>query len=305
MKKTVCRVAATVFLCFVGFLSFAVAGSAPSAPPSPEPFVFGAVRVTALQDMPGEMPLGIFRGVDDATMKNWVPSGSVPAGVTVFLVQNGNQNILVDTGYGLDTPERKSALPQLLGSLGVTPEAVHSVLLTHMHGDHVGGLLRDGKAVFPNATIRVSERELGFWTDADTLRSHPNLDKNVRRVLELQKAYGDKVKTFAFGEVVVPDITAHAIAGHTPGHTMFLLKSSGEQLMFWGDLIHGAALQFANPAICATYDMDMEEAVRIRRETLKKAADERIPVAGAHLPFPAIGRVAKSVDSGEFSLGHL
>lgn len=274
-------------------------GTAPAAA-APEPFIVGNARVTALQDMPGEMPLTIFRGADMQAMRTLVPSGNAPAGVTVFLIQLSGQNMLVDSGYGANAPERKSALPELLQRVGVGMGEIDAVLLTHMHGDHIGGLVKDGAAVFPKAVIMVSEKELAFWTDAKTVREKPALDRNARLVKNVQDAYGDKVKTFAFNEAVAHEITAIGAIGHTPGHAMFFLESGDDRLLFWGDLVHAAALQFANPDICATYDMDMPEAVKTRREVFAKAARERIPVAGAHLPFPAVGRVAGKESNGEY-----
>jgi len=268
------------------------------AEPLVEPFVIGKVRVTALQDMPGEMAISIFRGVDEAVMKELAPSGKAPAGVTAFLVQSSGRNLIVDTGYGLNTPERKSALPDLLHSCGVAPEAVDTVLLTHMHGDHIGGLVRDDKPFFPNAVILVGETEFDFWTSSQTLANKPALEKNVRMVAGMRDAYGGKVKTFAFGDKVTPEITALAAVGHTPGHTMFLLDSDGQKILFWGDIVHAAALQFPHPEVCATYDMDMSEAVKTRREVFERAATEKLPVAGAHLPFPAVGMVGKTETGG-------
>ena len=271
-----------------------------AAEPAMEPFVIGKARVTALQDLPGEMPLSIFRGADESVMQALVPSGKAPAGVTAFLVQSGGGNLVVDTGYGLNIPERKSALPNLLHACGVGPEAVDTILLTHMHGDHIGGLVRDGKPFFPNAVILVGKTEYDFWTSPKTLEEKPALERNVRMVAAMRDVYGDKVKTFAFGDKVMPEITALAAVGHTPGHTMFLLDSDGQKMLFWGDIVHAAALQFPHPDICATYDMDMPEAVKTRREVFEKAVTEKLPVAGAHLPFPAVGTVSK-VDGGGYT----
>lgn len=266
--------------------------------PAMESFVFGTVRVTALQDMPGEMDLSIFQGADESVMKAFAPSGSVPAGIMVFLVQSGGVNVLVDTGYGMNSAERASALPALLERNGLKPESIDFVLLTHLHGDHIGGLVRNGEAFFPKAGIFVGEKELEFWTDPATREAKPTLGGNMDMVAAMQKAYGGKVKTFAFDDTVMPGITALAATGHTPGHTAFLLASGNNKLLFWGDLVHGAALQFPNPDICAKYDMDMPEAVKTRRKLFEQAATEGLPVAGAHLPFPALGKVSNAGNNG-------
>ena len=271
-----------------------------SAASAPESFVVGAARVTALQDMPGEMKVSIFKGASEEQMKALAPSGTVPAGVTVFLIQSGGRNLLVDTGYGADAPDRKSALPELMRKLGLEPESIDAVLLTHMHGDHIGGLVRNGKPVFAKADVLVGRIELEYWTTDKTLRER---ERNAAMAREVVAAYGNKLKTFEFGETVAPGITAMAGIGHTPGHTLFTLSSEGGKMLFWGDLVHGAALQFPLPELCATYDMDMEKAVETRRTIFAFAADGKIPVAGAHLPFPAIGRVARSGEGFVFQTG--
>ena len=286
MKKA--ALCLSVFVCML--LALPVLGFAAS---DPESFIVGKVRVTALQDMPGEMKLSIFTGVSKEKMEGIAPSGSVPAGVTVFLIQDGGKNLLVDTGYGLDSPERKSALPNLLQRLGLTVDAIDAVLLTHMHGDHIGGLVRDGKPVFPNADVLVGKVELAYWTADKTLQER---ERNAKMARDVVKAYGDKLKTFEFGETIVPGIVALAGIGHTPGHTLLMLSSEDAKILFWGDLVHGAALQFPMPEVCANFDMNKEEAVEIRRKIFASVAAEKIPVAGAHLPFPAIGRVSKSKD---------
>ncbi|MCC8193514.1 MAG: MBL fold metallo-hydrolase [Deltaproteobacteria bacterium] len=283
-----------------GGLFVSIGRSEALAAPGPEPFVIGKARVTALQDMPGEMPVDLFRGASEKDMEILAASESVPGGTTVFLIQDGGKNILVDTGFGLGRPERESALPDLLQELGLEPDAIDAVLLTHMHGDHIGGLVREGRAAFPKATVFVNEKELAFWSDAETLRAQPDLERNAAMVKEVQRAYGGRLKVFAFDAILFPGITAKAATGHTPGHTLFSLVSNDERLLFWGDLVHGAALQFPNPGICAVYDMDMEEAVNTRREVMATAAAEKIPVAGAHLPFPALGRVAKAENEGQY-----
>lgn len=264
-----------------------------TAVPAPKPYAVGKATVTVLQDMFGEMALGIFSGAPEEKMKALVPGGKTQAGVMVFLVETGGKKLLVDTGYGLNTPERKSALPELLSRLGLTPESIDLVLLTHMHGDHIGGLLKDGKPAFPKAEIVVAKQELDFWVNPASREKFPKAARTMDAAVAVRDAYGSRVRVFAYGDTVAPGVTGVAAVGHTPGHTMFILESDGARMFFWGDLVHAAALQFALPEACAVYDMDMPRSVKTRIEIMTRAAEEKTPVAGAHLPFPSIGTVEK------------
>jgi glyoxylase-like metal-dependent hydrolase (beta-lactamase superfamily II) len=284
-----------------GLLLLGCAPANAAQTPEPVKFSVGQAQVTVLQDMPGQMDTGLFRGASAEELKARAPSGKAEAGVHVFMVKNDGKTILIDTGYGLNDRDRVSALPALLQKTGVKPESVDIVLLTHMHGDHIGGLLHDGKALFPNAQIKVSEPELAFWTDEKTARDYPDRAKNIAMVNDVRAAYGKKMTSFAFGDEVAPGLAARDTRGHTPGHTLFLLSSGKGKLYFWGDLVHSAAFQFANPEICAVYDMDMPQAVSARRTVMESAARENIPVAGAHLPYPAVGRVVSDAKSRNFA----
>ena len=228
-------------------------------------FSFGDLEVIAIQDAANAMPVSIFSGGE--IRRN---SGTVPASVNVFLIRRGKELILVDAGYGAP----RGSLLRKLAELNVRPGDVTAILLTHTHFDHVGGLAEKGKVLFPNAKIYLSVPEYEF--------ARKNTPSG-----EILKAYGEQLSWFRFDEMVLPGIHARSALGHTPGHTVFETVS----LCFIGDLIHGAALQFSDPEVCAKYDMDTKDAVNARRTVLKRAASERKLVLGAHLPFPGIGRV--------------
>lgn len=167
---------------------------------------------------------------------------------------------------------------------GVFPESVDFILLTHMHGDHIGGLLgKHGEAVFSRALVYVSMPEWEFWQNGT---AGPQ-GKQVRKVLH---AYGSRVRTFRFGEEVLPGIKALDASGHTPGHTVFETDS----LLIVGDLLHAAALQIPRPEVCTIYDMNPSGAVQVRRRFYEFAASSPKPVAGMHLPYPGIGRIGRS-----------
>ena len=250
-----------------------------AADPCEKTFDFEEGKLTAIQDAPGGMPLSIFHGGKPAVMKRLVPDGKVPSSFNVFLIQRNGKRILVDAGNG----GRKGSLVRRLRSLGIAPEEIDAVLLTHMHGDHIGGLLTsDNKAAFPRAAIYVSEPERGYWSK----------QKNAALAQKVLRIYRKRFHVFPRNSSVLEGISARDAAGHTPGHTVFALGN----IRFIGDVIHGAALQFPNPAICAVYDMDRGEAVAVRRKVLEEAAENREIIAGGHLPYPGIGTVRKNAD---------
>lgn len=280
---------------FAAFLIFAAGTKALADAGDTAVFTIGGTKVTALRDAPGKMPLSIFHGATEADMKQYAPSGETPAGVTVFLLQQGGKNILVDTGYG----PGKGALLSVLATAGVKPEDIDTILVTHMHRDHIGGLAEAGKALYPKAKVLVSRVSLSYWTE----NAAPGLEANAAMVKGAQQAYGDRFVTFDFATDVLPGIHAVATVGHTPGHTAFMLSDGDKKILFWGDLVHGAAIQFPMPEVCARYDMNPAEAADTRKSVMGTAADREIPVAGAHLPFPAVGRVLRDGKAFTFAPG--
>ena len=258
--------------------------------PAPKKFQVGSITVTALLDRPHEMDISLFSGpaTPEERMK-LMPGGKAPAAVNAFLIQvEGKKNILVDAGFGTILPGA-SQLERCLADVGLTPADIDLVLLTHMHTDHVGGLLKHKQRAFPKAKILVSMPELDYWTD---LAAKDASNANAALVKTVVDVYGpDILPPFALGESVLPGVTSVNASGHTPGHSVFLVESSGKGLLILGDLLHAAALQFPLPDECASYDMDREAATKARKAILTLAAEKNIPVAGMHLPFPGMGTV--------------
>ncbi len=271
----------------------AAAGAAPGK------YAVGKATVYSLQDVARDMDTSIFSGAPAETISKLAPTGKAPSSVYVFLIKNGGRTILVDTGFG----KRENPASQLLAKMaavGVKPEAVTHLLLTHLHGDHVGGLAWNGKAAFPNAEVLVSAPEKEYWLDPATLEKNPGRKGNIDLIRTNFALYGSKVKTFTLGDTVLPGILSVASAGHTPGHAAFLLESGKDRMLFWGDIVHAAALQFPDPKICAQYDMDAPGAVAARLAMMDLAARGNMPVAGAHLPAPGVGRVKTGKEKDTF-----
>ena len=192
------------------------------------PFRFGELEVIAIQDAASTMRRDLFPGIPEEEFLKLAGGPQAPASVNVYLLRSGGKLILLDTGYG---GERGSLLKKL-EALKISPDQIDAVLLTHMHGDHIGGLLTEqGNAVFPKATIHVSEPEHDYW-QSGAAGARGEL---ARKVL---KVYMGRIQTFRFDDEVFPGIRALDASGHTPGHTVFETPS----LLIVGDLLHVALL---------------------------------------------------------------
>ncbi|MFO1071817.1 MAG: MBL fold metallo-hydrolase [Geminicoccaceae bacterium] len=266
----------------------------------------GRIEVTALLDGHLELPPALFdlpEPVAAELLKSaFRPAGPIVTSVNAFAVNTGDRLYLVDTGTVQGYAPTLAHLPEALAAAGLAPEAVDTILLTHLHPDHAGGLVRDGKLAFPNAELVVAESEAGFWLDAATASRAPT---EVQPMFKLAQgnivAYGERVRRLpAAGGPVVPGIEAIALPGHTPGHTGFLISDGDAALWIWGDIVHAAALQFPRPEATLSFDVDRPLAAATRKRAFDRAAADRLAVAGAHLPFPGIGHVTRTADGQGF-----
>lgn len=216
------------------------------------------------------MPRTLFPDASDALMDSLGLAGGVPSTVSTFYVKTDGAGILFDTGLGATD----SRLISGLQTFGIVPADVKYVYLTHMHGDHIGGMLtQEGEAVFPAAEVYVSKPEYDYWM----------ADKANRQQVATMEAYKDHLHLFQFGDTLPGGVVAMDAVGHTPGHTVF----QAGKLLVVGDLMHGAALQKVHPEVCATFDMDKEAAIGARRRFIRYAEEDGLTMAGMHLPVPA------------------
>jgi glyoxylase-like metal-dependent hydrolase (beta-lactamase superfamily II) len=257
------------------------------------------LRIVAIDESPGRtMDASIFPTAAPETLRKYMPEGGAPASVTTFVLFAGEDIVLFDAGLGNELWVQK------MDELGVKPESVKLVLLTHMHGDHIGGLLQGTDRRFSNAKVLVAEleHEQHFPTGTNTTIG--------LQPLRIKDTYGQDFITFKFDDIVFENtlvkVTAMDASGHTPGHTVFLIESKqegnerllNERLLILGDLLHAVALLFLAPEVCARFDMDHEKAIAARKRILDFAALEKIPVAGMHFPPPSIGTVEKNDQGG-------
>lgn len=275
----------------------AAAPMAHAAAPGYYRFMLGDFEVTALNDGTFVMnPAAILRGITpaaiDAALARQFESSPVQTSVNAFLVNTGSKLVLIDTGTGANGSAIGLMLKNLEAS-GYRPEQVDDVLITHMHGDHIGGL--DG--VFPNATVWVNRKDADYWLDATNIASAGRGRKETFFIaMDVMKPYqaAGHIKTFNGSTTIVPGIRSMPEPGHTPGHSGYLVSSRGQTMLAWGDIIHVQAVQFPNPSVTVMYDSNQDEARATRLKILAMAAKDKIIIAGAHLAFPGLGHVRKA-----------
>ena len=220
-----------------------------------------------------------------------------------FLVNTGRQLILVDAGIGhFGNFPGTGKLATNLRAAGYRPEQVDLVLITHMHFDHIGGLLtKDGKRAFPNAVVRMAQAESDYWLSKDAAGSAPKDGPDFfRYAREAAAPYlaAGRWKPFAGTEELAPGVRPYPLAGHTPGHTGYEFSSKGERLLAWGDTLHMAPVQFPHPEIGIAFDIDSQQAIEQRLKLFDAVADDRnVVIAAPHIGFPSMGRILRQ-DSG-------
>lgn len=212
--------------------------------------------------------------------------------VNCFALAGEDGLTLIDAGTGPSWGEALGHAPAAMAKAGIAPEAVKRILLTHLHGDHALGLFDGDKPVFANAEIVVPASDFAFFGDEAKRETVPeNKRGGFAITATLKKLYAGRIRTAAPGEVM-PDISLIPLPGHTYGHSGYLLEGGAQPLLFWGDALHLAGLQSADPDLGLAYDLDSALAIHSRRGVLERAANEGWLVAGSHVE--GISRVERS-----------
>jgi glyoxylase-like metal-dependent hydrolase (beta-lactamase superfamily II) len=258
----------------------------------------GDALVTPVNDGTYQASFDLIVGIDHSECERLEKTAfrPVPPKMTMnaFLVQMAGRRMLVDTGCGVSMGPTLGMLSDNLRSMGVEPEDIDTVLMTHLHPDHVNGLIgQHGQAVFPKAELVVNEAELNFFRDRDAPSRSPPETLEFFEGARLGTApYTDRIRTVRDGSVF-PGVTAVTQPGHTPGQTAWLIESGNDSVMIWGDVVHMPNLQMAAPQAGTVLDIDRAQAVATRKRALEMAATDRIRVAGTHFDFPAIGHIER------------
>ncbi|MET3649991.1 MBL fold metallo-hydrolase [Phyllobacterium ifriqiyense] len=282
-------------------LAFAKAPHAVVQAPGFYRFKIGSAEVTALSDGTVALPLAkLYTNISEEHAKSalneaFLPE-MVPTSVNAFLVNTGERLVLIDAGTGAYLGPSLGKLVVNIEASGYKTDDIDDVVLTHIHTDHSGGLISNGKRTFPNATLRVNEREAKFWLSAENAKAAVGIVKQHfgeadQCVTPYVKA--GKVETFADNAAPVPGFGSILYKGHTPGHSAITLESEGQKIVFWGDITHGDILQFDEPGVAIEFDIDQTAAIATRDTAFKQAVEGKYLVAGAHIAFPGIGHVRK------------
>lgn len=264
----------------------------------------GDMEVTALFDGTIELDRKLLSGISGKDLETmlarlFVPTGDkgVQTAVNAFLIHTGDRLMLADTGTAKAFGPALGFIVDNLKAAGYDPAQVDSVLLTHLHPDHVNGVLgADGKPAFPNATLYVSKQEADHWLNDAIAAQAPDGAKPffaMAKAAVAPYAAAGRVRTFTPGDTIAAGVVSVPEQGHTPGHAGYLFNSKGKDLLVWGDVIHSHSVQFAKPEVAIEFDTDKVKAIATRKRVLADSAAHKLWVAGAHLPFPGIGHVRK------------
>ncbi|HIE9507719.1 TPA: MBL fold metallo-hydrolase [Klebsiella pneumoniae] len=265
---------------------------------SPAPFytlTAGDLTVTAVSDGLMSAPLSLLSGISREEAEHLQRHSGLASPETIaigaYLIRGRWNTVLVDTGTGGANGVGGKLIANL-ARLGVGPEEIDAILLTHAHPDHIGGLLSAaGTPAYPNATVFLPTRESAYWLATSTFDNAS--DRGRRNVLLVRRVLANCAAQISGvdDEEVIAGIRPCPLPGHTPGHTGYRLEAGDTSLLIWGDIVHFPSIQSARPEASVAFDVDPEQARRTREILLRQAASERWLIAGMHLGLPGFARV--------------
>lgn len=256
----------------------------------------GNFDLTVLDDGNFTLPAAYFSNVPTAVSNTM--NDTVTIGANLWLIQNGDRHILVDTGSA-------NALKAMFSETGqawedLTQEAPTDIILTHIHADHLGGFAEE--SIFPDGKVHVAKAEWDFWTNENLADAVPEDQRPmIQMIQQVAASFADRVVLHDGRTELAPGLTLEPLPGHTPGHTGLRLTSDETSLLIIGDAVISETLQFANPGISYALDGDADLAIATRRALLDSCAKDGTIVAATHFAFPGLGKVTKDGDSFGFA----
>lgn len=212
--------------------------------------------------------------------------------VNTYLINTGTNLILVDTGAGGCLSTTTGHLIQNIQAAGYQADQIDTILLTHLHVDHVCGISdKQGNTLFPNAKVWVADAEANYWLNPDNITDELKASFNMVKDALAPYIATNHFATYKPTGQLLPGLTIVPAYGHTPGHSAYQFQSEGQTLLIWGDIVHNHAVQFQRPEVSFDFDTDSQLAVKTRKQLFADVAKNRWWVAGAHLPFPGLGHL--------------
>ncbi len=282
------------------------AGSSGAGLVAAQEFRVGEAVVTALSD--GFLPIdaSVLMGIDAEGFaallaEAYLPGPAHLTGVNAYLIENAGRSTLIDAGTGTAFGESLGHLVATMTALGLDPAAVDAVCATHLHPDHIGGILTEAGNPFSNASLHVDEADIAFWGNADIKAQAPaEFQGFFDMATGAVAAFGDRLMPFTGEADLGAGLTSMPLPGHTPGHSGFMLSSGDDTLLFFGDIVHVGPVQFPRPEVTIGFDVDAEMAAATRARVFDMVSTDRLRVAGAHVSFPGAGFVEAAAEGYRF-----
>jgi glyoxylase-like metal-dependent hydrolase (beta-lactamase superfamily II) len=267
-------------------------------------FKVGSFKVATVSDgllklppLPTYAPTADPKEVERAMVERFWSPNELALYFNAIYVDTGTHKVLIDTGAGVELGAGLAKLTQNLRSIGIQPQDIDTVIITHAHPDHIGGIVAtDGRLTFPNARYYILEAEWKFWTaqtiDLSPLKIPDQFKQGITAAARKHLgAISNRVNRFQLDQEIIPGITAIAASGHTPGQSAFRVASRNAQLIVAADVFFNQAFDLKHPKWQTGFDLNPQQAAMTRRRLLDQIVDRRTMVIAYHMPFPALGYI--------------
>ena len=259
----------------------------------------GDSDIFVLEDGGTEFDNEVFPAVDPDRIDSILSdngASAIETSFNAFLVRQGDANVLVDCGAADVFGDAAGHIHDVLKDIGVTASDISHLVLTHLHPDHIAGAIDgDGNVVFGDAEVFIPENEHAYWVDDSNFANAEGMAADWRGVaLSVLDAYKDRTTLVAANADLAGGVTLVDMPGHTPGHVGFRVDSGSDSFINICDALHAQVLQFADPTICAAFDVDPEGAIQTRKKVLDMIAADRLPFSGGHILGAGIHHLERS-----------